>query len=144
MSEDKKSQEGGHEGRTINTGGGTYFEGQIKTEGGDVVGRDQTINYNYGTSTADLGQLFEVIYRQIEARAADPDVDKTEIVAEVKRIEAEAAKGEGANPNKVERWLGSLAQMAPDILDVVVASLTNPAAGVATVIRKIAQQAKRA
>jgi hypothetical protein len=32
--------------------------------------------------------------------------------------------------------------MAPDIGEVVLASLTNPAAGIATVIRKVAQKAK--
>jgi hypothetical protein len=32
--------------------------------------------------------------------------------------------------------------MAPDILDVTVACLTNPVAGVATAIRKIAEKAQ--
>ena len=89
-----------------------------------------------------LAQLFEAIYQQIEARPEDPDVDHEEIAGEVKRIEQEVAKAEAANPNKVKRWLANLAEMAPDILEVTVASLTNPAAGVATVISKIAKKAK--
>jgi hypothetical protein len=139
MSEEKKPKE---DGRTVNTGGGAYVEGGVEVSGGDFVGRDKTVTYNYGTSSADLVQLFEAIYQQIEERPKDPDVDKAEIVAEVKRIEEEAAKGEEANPKKVARWLGTLAQMAPDIFEVVVACLTNPAAGVATVISKIAKKAQ--
>ena len=54
----------------------------------------------------------------------------------------EAAKDEEANPNKVERWLHNLAAMAPDIVEVVVGCLTHPAAGVGTVIRKIAEKAR--
>jgi hypothetical protein len=79
---------------------------------------------------------------QIEARPADPDVDKGEIQNQVQNIEKEAAGGEEANPSKVGRWLNGLLEMAPDIFDVTVASLVNPVAGVATVIRKVAQKAK--
>ena len=138
MNDEKKPKD---TGRTINTGGGAYVEGKVEA-GGDFVGRDKTVTYNYGASTADLAQLFEAIYQQVESRPEDPDVGKEEIVDEVKKIEEEAAKGEEANPNKVERWLGTLAQMAPDIFDVVVASLTNPAAGVAKAISLIAKKAK--
>ncbi len=140
MNDEQKSKAGG---RSINTGGGAYVEGKVKVSGGgDFVGRDKTVTYNYGTGVADLAQLFEAIYQQIEARPEDPDVDHEEITDEVKRIEQEVAKAEEANPNKVERWLGTLAQMTPDIFEVVVASLANPAAGVATVISKIAKKAK--
>ena len=45
-------------------------------------------------------------------------------------------------PNKVERWLKFLADMAPDILEVTAATLANPIAGVATAIRKIAEKAQ--
>lgn len=51
-------------------------------------------------------------------------------------------QGEAANPTKVERWLRALALMASDIFDVTVACLTNPVAGIATVIRKVAEKAK--
>ena len=60
----------------------------------------------------------------------------------VQKIQQEVAKGEGANPNKVERWLRTLASMASDIFDVTVACLTSPVAGIATVIRKVAEKAE--
>ena len=135
------SQQGGTT-QIINTGGGAYFAGRIDTGGGEFAGHDKVVTYNYGSSAADLTTLFEAIQQQIKDRPEDSNVDKEEISDEVKRIGQEAAKGDEANPKKVERWLSNLAGMAPDILEVTVASLTNPAAGVATVIRKIAEKAR--
>lgn len=44
--------------RTINTGGGIYVEGDVKTAGGDFVGRDQNINITLAQSAqAFLGPL---------------------------------------------------------------------------------------
>jgi hypothetical protein len=90
----------------------------------------------------DLARLFAQIYQQIDARPEDPDVDKEELTETVQKVEQEAAKGEEANPTKVERWLKFLGNVAPDILEVTVACLTNPLAGVGTVIRKIAEKAR--
>lgn len=123
--------------RLINTGGGMYNEGTINTGGGDVVGRDQ----HSGLSGADLARMFKDIYRRIEARPADPNVDKEEVKETVAKIEQEVKKGEAANESKVGRWLKTLQGMAPDIGDVTIACLTNPAAGVAMVIKKIAEKA---
>jgi hypothetical protein len=95
-----------------------------------IVGRDQTTD------------LFDGIYRSIDKRPEDPDVDKEELIENVQRIQNETNKGEQANPNRISRWLRNLAAMAPDIFDVTVAALTSPTAGVAAVIRKVAQKAK--
>jgi hypothetical protein len=94
-------------------------------------------------SGAELGELFERIYARIQERPTAPDVEKEEIVDTVQRIEGEVAKGEEANTSKLERWLKTLAQMAPDIFDVVAATLTSPAAGIATVIRKVIAKARQ-
>ena len=90
----------------------------------------------------EIALLFEAIYKQIKDRPEDPDVDKEEVADTVQKIEQEAAKGEQANVKKVERWLGFLANMAPDILKVTAATLANPVAGVATAIRLIAEKAQ--
>ncbi|MCL4300583.1 MAG: hypothetical protein KJ077_32905 [Anaerolineae bacterium] len=128
----------GSQNRIINTGGGMYNEGSINTGGGDFVGRDQIT----GITGAELAQLFQTVYQRIETRPADPNVDKEEVKETVQKIEQEAKKGEEANPTKVERWLKTLKEMAPDIGDVTIACLTNPAAGVAMVIKKIAEKAQ--
>jgi len=151
----------------IETDGGAYIGGKVEIHGGDFVGRDKIVHGDeitvggvggenialaagrragaeavQGVGGQDLAALFAQVYRQIEARPEDPDVDKEELTETVQKVEGEAAKGEEANPRKVERWLRFLGEMAPDILEVTAACLTNPAAGVATVIRKVAEKAK--
>ncbi len=111
-----------------------------QTAGGDIVGRDKIT-----TTTAPAPQLaeqFQQIRQQIAARPEDPKVDKEEIQDTVKRIEAEAAKGEAANADKVERWLMNLGAMADDIFQVVAATLASPALGIAKTIQLIARRAK--
>jgi zinc-ribbon domain len=95
---------------------------------------------NQGVSGAELAALFDAIYKRIDARPDNPDVDKEELQGTVQRIQAEASKGEEANPGKVRRWLNALADIAPDILEVTVSSLINPIAGVATAIRSVAER----
>jgi hypothetical protein len=147
-------------GHRVDTGGGAYVGGGVSVEGGDFVGRDKrtvsitgdgnvvgdhsqaTVTKTQGLSGQDLAALFDHVYERIEARPPDPDIDKEEMVETVKNIEEEAAKGEEANPRKVERWLRTLGMMADDIVDVTAACLLSPAAGVAAVIRKVAQKAR--
>lgn len=157
-------QNGGKDGRSVNTGGGAYIGGGVHTGGGDFVGRDkiQGGQFNVGTisggvnafgenaratsstggSGADLHALFADIYRQIEHRPADPNVDKSEVTDTVKRIEGEAAKGEQANTNGIGRWLKTLAEIAPDIVKITAAVLANPVTGTAEAVKLIAAQFK--
>ncbi len=119
--------------------GNDVVGGNKTTAGGDIVGRDKV---TFGASAQDLAQYFAEIYRQIEARPRDPNVDKAEVKDTVEKIEQEARKGEQANANKVERWLKFLASMADDIFQVTAATLANPLAGAAKVIQLVAQKAK--
>lgn len=133
-------------GINISTSGGTV------TIGGDVVGGDKvggdkivtTTNITTGISGAELIELlkqFAEINRRIDARSADPKIDRDELKDTVRRIEEEVKKGERADPGKVERWLTFLASIADDIFQVTAATLVNPAAGVARAIQLIAQKA---
>jgi hypothetical protein len=85
-----------------------------------------------------------VIYAQIGARRDDPSVEKDEIRAKVQQIEQEAKAGAPANEGKLARWLRELATLAPNSFDVTVACLTNPVAGFAEVVKKVAAMAKEA
>lgn len=117
--------------------------------GGSVSGNNVVLAGNHiqvtqsnGVSREEIAKLFETVYKRIEERKDDPEVEKEEIKQTVQRIEEETAKGEEANPSKVDRWLRTLNDIAPDIGEVVVSCLTSPAAGIATVIRKIGEKAK--
>jgi hypothetical protein len=109
---------------------------------GIAIGREAQAHVTTGSDQAAFAKAFAQIYTAINARPADPDVDKDEISETVKAIEAEAQKGEAANERKLTRWLHSLADMAEDIFDVTVAALTGPQAAAATVARRAAVQSK--
>ena len=116
--------------------------GDISGSTGVAIGRGAQATVTQGLGGDELAKLFATVYRRIEARPEDPDVDKAELTNTIQQIQTEVAKGEAANPNKVERWLKTLAGMADDIFEVTVACLASPAAGVATVIRKVVEKAK--
>jgi CHAT domain-containing protein len=135
MPEEKSGQSGG-----VNISGGNV------TVGGDLVGRDKitTTTYGPGVSPDKLVELlkeFASIKRRIGTLDLE-DEDKDDLKTNVQRVEDEVKKGEQADTSRVEKALKKIAGMSDDILKVVVASLTNPAAGVAETIRLIAQKAK--
>jgi len=133
--------------QTNNFGGDqNIMSGSISSGGISAQGRDAkvTVNQYQGADAKELAGLFEKLYQHINARPDDPNIDKEEIVDTIKKIEAEASKGEEANQSKLGRWMGTLNKMAPDILDVALASLGGPVSGVTAVLKKIADHAKQA
>ncbi|HEX6383770.1 MAG TPA: hypothetical protein VF177_03775 [Anaerolineae bacterium] len=123
---------------TVTQVGGDQIEvGDISGSSGVAIGRGAEARVQQGVSGQELAQIFDIVYRRIEERPEHSDVDKEDIVAEVQRIEKEAAKKEQANPNRLESWLRNLANMAPDILDVMAASLGGPVSGTTAVLAKI-------
>jgi hypothetical protein len=109
------------------------------------VGRDQNVTSGAGGEVAKelvvLNQLLKKVGKQIDRLDKDDD-EKDELKDRVDKIKDEAKKGDEANAGKVERWLRNIAEISDDILDVVTAALLNPAAGVAEVIKKVAQKAR--
>ncbi len=127
--------------RTINTGGGTYVEGNVATGGGDFVGRDK--NVQSGAPADEIAAAFLKLYQGIEQKVPDP-ADRAEALETAKKLETEAHKGDQADEKRVERWFNFLAEISPDVFDVAVTTFTNPIAGVDKVFQKIAERAKAA
>jgi len=124
-------------------GGDKIAVGDVSGSTGVAIGRGaQATVTREGLSSDEIANLFATVYQRIKARPEDPDVDKEELTETVQKIQEEAARGKAANPSKIERWLKTLALMASDIFDVTVACLTNPVAGIATVICKVAEKAR--
>jgi hypothetical protein len=123
-------------------GGDKVTVGDVSGSTGIAIGRAGQATVTQGLGGDEIARMFVAIYQQIEARPEDPDVDKKDLAGTVQKIQDEVGKGAGANLNKVERWLETLAGMANDIFEVTVACLANPVAGVAAVIRKVAEKAK--
>ena len=139
---DKKSSKAKTE-QIKGTGGNSIRIGS-SVSGNNVVlaGNHIKVTQSNGMQAAEIAKLFAIIYQKIETRPEDPKVEKEEITQAVQRIEQETVKGEEANPDKVDRLLKTVSGMAPEIGEVILATLTSPAAGIATVIRKIAEKAK--
>ncbi len=104
-----------------------------------VIGHGNKVTYSEVS-----GNTFAPVREAIERRPEDPKVDKEELTATVDRIEKEAAKGAEADESKLDRWIGFVADMAPDVWDVLIATLTNPIAGLGMVARKVAIRSKEA
>ena len=139
-------QVGGSAGGSVVTGdsnrltqvGGDQVGGDKITTGdisGSTVAMGREAQVRQGISGEELAAIFQTVYQKIEARPQDPDVDQEEIVAQVQQIEAETAVPGQPNESK-------LARMAPDIVDVMAASLAGPVAGAAAVLRKIIARVK--
>ena len=90
----------------------------------------------------DLEKLFALIENKLASRPEDPNVGKEEISSQIEQIKAESAQGEKANQTKLERWIKNLAGIAPDIVDVMTASLGGPVSGFTAVLQKIAAKVK--
>jgi len=121
---------------TIN---GENVIGMINANGRARVNVNQKVIHQ---ATPELGKLFKRILKEVKIRPEDPKQDKARLEDQVKKIEAEAAKGEEADQSKLERWIRTLAKMAPDIVEVMAASLAGPVAGFTVVFKKIVERAK--
>jgi hypothetical protein len=120
-------------------GGNVDNSGDISGDG-NVVGIDNVVTTYKAVGTNPFAQVHEAI----ERRPDDPKVEKEELKDTVVRIEKEAAKDTNADEGKLERWIDFVANMAPDVWDVLIATLTNPIAGLGTVARKVAEKSRRA
>ncbi len=126
----------------ITVGNVSDVSGHVNIAGGDIT----THQTSYGLSEAEIKQLFDQLYTAIESRSETPLAAKDDLNAEVKEIQSTVT--EAAQSNKkvdegfIARHFRNIARMAPDILDVVVATLGNPLAGLGIAVKKIADKAK--
>ena len=123
---------------TVNGGNAV---GYIITSGSSRVNLKQQVLQQ---ASPEMEELFKHLNRRITRRRKGSQVDKTRLENQVKKIEAEAAKGSAADPGKLERWIKTLANMAPDIVEVMAATLAGPVAGFTLVFKKIVERARAA
>lgn len=121
------------------------ISGKVIVAGRDISG-DITIEEKTGLSSAEIKQLFDQLYTSIESRAKTSTTDKEDLKAEVKDIQSTVTeavqKNEKVDEGFLSRRFRNIARVAPDVLDVVVATLGNPLAGLGVAVRKIAEKAK--
>ena len=121
-------------------GGIVGDEGKVRIDHLEVVKGDK-VKVIYGDSTVteiDVEDPFYEIYRQIAAKPKG----RIKLTREVEQIRQEVQKGDDARPDFLQERLRNLAKMAPDIFEVTVATLANPALGFAVIAKKIATKAR--
>jgi transposase-like protein len=127
---------------SVRVGNVSDISGNVNVAGGNIT----THHTVMGLNAVEIKQLFDGLYSQIEARANTSPADKEDIKAEVKEIQSTvtqaAQKNEKVEESFLARRFRNIARMAPDVLDVVVATLANPLAGLGVAVKKIAEKAK--
>jgi hypothetical protein len=142
----KKRREVDHrlisKGSSVRVGNVSEVRGNVNVAGGNIT----THQITTGLSAAEIKQLFDQLYSNIDARTDTPPADKEDIKAEVKEIQATVTEAEQKNEKVDEGFLSrrfrNIARMAPDVLDVIVVTLGNPLAGLGVAVKKIAEKAK--
>lgn len=115
-----------------------------------VVGNQNAVATHGGRATVSISPSAQKDWkawqkkmeREIKALKELTAEDRAMLVQHVEEVVKEAEQGEKANPTRIERLLNSLSAMAPDILDVVIATIKNPLSGIGLVIEKIRDKAK--
>ena len=115
--------------------GGVHIGGNVSNS--NIV----TGNHNVVASTINAQkQYIQQIYEVIESRPETDPVDKEDLKVAVEEIATEDKKGEGADESFIARRLRNIQRIAPDILDVVMATIANPAAGFGMVAKKVGER----
>lgn len=118
------------------------INGNINIAGRDIVNNQFTV----GLNAAEIAQLFDGLYVTIKNHKNSTRAEKEILQAEVEEIQSNvtgaALKNEKVNEGFLLHRFRNIARMGPDILDVVIRTLANPALGVADMVNKIARKAK--
>lgn len=127
---------------SVRVGDVSGVSGSVNVAGGNIT----THQTRTGLSAAEIGQLFDQLYREIDARPNTSPADRQDIQAEVQEVQSTVTqaleKNGKVDESFVLRRFRNIARMAPDVLDVVVAALANPLAGLGVAVKKIADRAK--
>lgn len=157
-----------HEPRKKKTsagGAGLTIGGNVQITNGDIVAGDKNINVDKGgffaggdvqdstiivgnQNRVGIGQampenIFDELFKKIDQRPNTSLEEKDDLKANLAEIRSEVAKGDKAEEPFLSRRLRAINKIAPDIAETLLANLASPAAGLATVVRNIAERARR-
>lgn len=124
---------------SVNSGGGPVFTGKVDNRGGRIQGRSDTYA---GLNTDDIARLFDELLAKIDQHPRLSRNDKADARVDVQEIQQELEKKEKADEGFLMRRFRNLARMAPDILEVTLATITHPALGLGVFAKKLAEKAR--
>lgn len=138
----KKRRNVSNKSTSVKVGNISDISGNVNVAAGNIT-THHTIT---GLDAAEVHQLFLDIYRDIDGLPAASPTDKDDLKAEVKEIQSTVTqamqKNEKVDEGFMSRRFRNIARMAPDVLDLVVAMLASPLAGLGVAVKKIAEKAK--
>ncbi len=112
--------------------GGINIKGNVTIRGSKVAGRD-----NVEKNVANVNISFAPVYHALKENTTVSPKTKKKVEADVKQIEKEVKKGDAAKLPFIQQRLENIEKMAPDIADVVIATMQNPVAGISIALRKV-------
>ena len=125
-------------------GNSLQIKGNVNIGKGDIFTGDKTIimgDHNKIGNQETIQQVFfEDLIRKIEQRPDTSTEKKETLKATVEEFKTESKKGEKAEKTFLSRRLRNIKRIAPDIADVMLSTIVNPAAGFAMVIQKVAKR----
>jgi len=105
-----------------------------------AVGKNAKAIVNQSAVPDEVGKVFAELEKKVAGLPEGPEKAVANNAVEV--LKSEAKLGDEAKEETVSKWVNLLAQMAPDIWDVAVATFANPVAGLGVAFSKVAQRAK--
>jgi len=99
------------------------------------------VTVTQGVDQVALAALFNEVHQRLNALPGVQPQDLAYAKVILEEIQKEVAQGEQADESILALKFREIAQIGPDILDVITAILASPAAGIAMVVRKIAKKA---
>jgi hypothetical protein len=140
----------------VDTGGGAYVGGSVSVEGGDFVGRDQynvegdaaiardqasaVVDKRTGLGAEEVQALFD---RALALARQKPPEVREDLEAAVETVQEEAEAGEDADKSLLNKALDVLLEEGPDVLEIVLEAVLNPAAAAGQGARMLAKRAKK-
>jgi hypothetical protein len=141
--QEEKNMAGKKSGAPKNTGGDNFSVSISGNGNVAAVGRNaRATSISQGGSNAELDNWRKQMERKINGLKGLYPEDKSALNQQVEQIAREVGKGSKADAGRVERLINAIGAMAPDILEVVIATLVNPLAGIGLVAKKIGDKAQ--
>lgn len=114
---------------------------------GSISGNDNTLAIGRGAQAVSyrgggLSEVFNAARQLIAIRPESPKISQEELKQTVGWIEQETTQAAAPNESKLSRWVGTLLDSAPDVLDVILAGLGNPISGAALALKKVIEHVR--
>lgn len=117
----------------VSAGDGSVIIGGNVDRSNIVVGDNNVVS----NQVAQIAPLFKIIFEAVESQPNLTPSEKEDVKAELQEVQT-ALEEPQPDETFIARRLRNIKRMAPEIVEVAVATLTNPVGGVAEVIKRIA------